>query len=107
MKSTASLVLALSALLLSGCVTPQKRKEFMSEVAAHCLKAGGSIGSARPCLAKSGLEAAAGFSKGEHAFQKCGPYWGWPFMASCGGIVVTTQDEAVVSWRTWGALDGI
>ena len=75
-------------------------------VASECLEKGQAIQDARVCLARAGYKGGNIVRDRLVRFHKCGLNWGYPFAASCGGIVIHLEaDETVESWEAWGELD--
>lgn len=100
-------VFALLSASISGCISAENRKASAARAADTCLAVGKQITQGQACLAKQGFKGSGSPIRDEVTFQKCGAYWGWPFMSSCGGVVVKVYAETVESWQSWGALDGV
>jgi hypothetical protein len=100
------LPLLLVAAALVGCVSPERREAAMKEHGQACVEPGTALSAIESCLSGRGLPKPIQHND-EELYFKCGPYWGWPFMASCGGLYVKHKGGKALSWRTWSGLDGV
>ena len=99
--------IVLSVLALSSCVSPKKLENKYSEIGSGCIDIGKSMKSVESCL---NLEFRESTYKGQLVknHQSCKPYWGYPFVSTCGGLkVIYGQNKTVVKWFAWGQLDGV
>jgi len=101
---------------MAGCVSPASRKAELNQVAERCMKVGGSLQAAAGCLKASGLSpppdpqatgAPLSYIKNNTTYSKCGPWWGFPFAASCGGVSIKFNNDTVNSWQVWAEIDGV
>jgi hypothetical protein len=104
MKRLATLVLAG---LLSGCMSAPWHKSRVEEKVAGCIASGVNVASAAECLKKKGVT----LKRNEHAAQhyyyiSCWPYWGYPFVYSCGTVNIQTNDDGIIeSWKVDGTIE--
>jgi len=99
------MLVVLVSLGLAGCFSPQSRKAEMQRIGEACMSSNAEMADVIPCLNKHGVELGEPLH-GEYSSVTCGPYWGWPFLASCGGLRVKAVSDRVASWEPWAYLDG-
>ena len=104
MKNT---LLVISIILLVGCAAPERIEKEYAALGRSCVEVGKGMGDVEGCL---NLEFTKSIYQGQivKSFIQCRPYWGWPFVQSCGGInVIYSESEVVTRWYAWGVLDGV
>jgi hypothetical protein len=101
------LIIVLVVLFLISCVGPERLENSYNKIGSKCIANGKSMSSVEACL---NLQ----FSESTYQDQivkdhkSCKPYWGFPFMSSCGGIkIIYSQKQTVINWFAWGQLDGV
>lgn len=101
----ALMLVVLVSLGLAGCFSPQSRKAEMERIGEACMSSNAEMADVIPCPNKHGVELGDPLH-GEYSSVTCGPYWGWPFLASCSGLRVKAVSGRVASWEPWAYLDG-
>ena len=77
----------------------------MQRIGEACMSSNAEMAEVIPCLNNHGVDLGEPV-RSEYSSITCGPYWGWPFVASCGGVGVKTVSGRVASWEPWAYLDG-
>ena len=88
-------------------MSPDWHKAKYQAKSEKCLVEGVDIQTALNCFEANGIK---GFKiyKNQYDYMSCSPYWGYPMVASCGGIKIDTDKNGIVTWwRTWGSFDGV
>ena len=101
------IILIVFVLAISSCASPEKLENRYNEIGSGCIDLGKSMDAVESCL---NLEFRKSRYKGQLVkdHQSCKPYWGYPFVESCGGLkVIYNQNNTVVKWFAWGQLDGV
>ena len=99
-------LLLIVAMLLVGCVSPESRKVTLAKKAEPCLKEASGLNKSLSCLKDKGYTDWVEY-KNTYRYHSCGPYWGYPFMASCSSITIEHSDGEIKSYNLWSGLDGI
>jgi hypothetical protein len=101
------LIIVPSAIFLVSCVGPERLKNSYNKIGSKCIAIGKTMSSVEACLDLQFDESAfQGQIVKDH--MSCRPYWGFPFMSSCGGIkIIYGQNRTVINWFAWGQLDGV
>lgn len=87
-------------------MAPEKIEKEYSALGDSCVAVGKGMVAVEDCLK---LEFMSSAYQGNiiKDFRRCRPYWGWPFVQSCGGIkIIYSETEVVTTWVAWGELDG-
>ncbi len=101
------IMLILNVFTISSCVAPESKQQSLATSADICLRKGQLLKEAVPCLSEKGMKPLS-IGKTAANYHSCGPYWGYPFMASCAGLTIKlTSSGTVENWNAWGALDGV
>ena len=101
------LIIFISVLFIASCASPQKLESHYSEIGGKCIAVGKKMNSVEECIGVNFRESEyQGKIIKDH--QSCKPYWGFPFMLSCGGLkIIYSQEKTVTKWFAWGQFDGI
>lgn len=104
MKRLAILILAS---LLAGCMSAPWHKSRIEEKVAGCISLGVSVASAAECLKQRGVTLKRSEYAAKHYYYiSCWPYWGYPFVYSCGTVNIQTKDDGVIeSWTVDGTIE--
>ena len=97
----------ISILLLASCASPERMKSHYNNLGSGCVSIGKSMGDVEQCI---GIEFRESTYQNQivRDHQSCKPYWGFPFIQSCGGIkVIYDQNKVVTKWFAWGQFDGV
>ena len=94
------------SIMLTGCISAERRQVNADAHVLACAPEGATVTDAIACLRKRGIPGGQSNYGKNYYFSKCGPYWGWPFLASCESIVLTVENDVVVSSSASGQLDG-
>lgn len=93
--------------LLASCVSPEQLESRYNSLGSKCVSIGKSMSAVEKCIGVEFRESTYQ-NKIVRDHQSCKPYWGFPFMQSCGGIkVIYDQNKAVTKWLAWGQFDGV
>jgi len=93
--------------LLTACTSIEDLENHYTEIGSKCIVIEKSMSAVEECI---GVD----FYENKYRdqivkdYQSCKPYWGYPFVSSCGGLkVIYKQDKTVTEWFAWGQLDGL
>ena len=97
----------LSIFLVGACVSPNTIKGHYDRVGSECIAIGKSMSEVEACTNVDFYE----YKNKENTvkdYRTCWPYWGFPFMQSCGGLkIIYNKENRVDRWNAWGKLDGV
>ena len=98
--------LVTTLLVLGGCISPETKEARLARAAEPCLVDETKLNEALACLKAKGYKEWHKYGNAR-SHQSCGPYWGYPLVASCSGIVIEHQDNEIKSYKLWAQLDGV
>ena len=97
---------AFMSLFLFGCVSTETKQARLSKNADPCLLNETKLDIALLCLKSKGYKEWYQ-DKYNVSYHSCGPYWGFPFVASCSGISIQREENKIKSYRLWAEYDAI
>ena len=95
-----------TSISLCACISPQTKEAHLARVAEPCLENETELDKAISCLEAKGYKRWHHY-RNAHSLRSCGPYWGYPLVASCSGIIIEHQDNEIKSYKLWAELDGV
>lgn len=101
------LIIILTIFLIASCANPERLRSHYGVVGGKCVSIGKNMEAVEACL---GLEFRESIYRDKIVkdHQTCKPYWGFPFVRSCGGIkIIYSQQKTVIEWLSWGQFDGV
>jgi len=99
-------LLLLTTIFMLGCASPESRKDALLKKAEPCLHEVSDLNESLSCLKGKGYIDWTQY-KNTYRYHSCGPYWGYPFMASCSSITIEHSNGQIKSYNLWSGLDGI